>query len=105
MIRNVSLLGSFVWSKSIDDADSVIPGLFDSIGAQDERNLRLERGLSFFDVRKRVSARGQRSGGRRSGRAGRDEAPVIFVDWNVPLSLVGADHPNKAVARRRLEPV
>jgi hypothetical protein len=51
----VALLGSFVWSKSIDDADSIIPGLFDSIGAQDERNLRLERGLSFFDVGRRVS--------------------------------------------------
>ena len=26
-----SLLASFVWSKSIDDADSVIPGLFESV--------------------------------------------------------------------------
>ncbi len=30
-------------------------GNFDSFGAQDERNLRLERGLSFFDVRCRLS--------------------------------------------------
>jgi hypothetical protein len=52
----LSLLASFVWSKSIDDADSPIPGLFDAVGAQDERNLRLERGLSFFDVGRRVSA-------------------------------------------------
>ncbi|MBZ5576361.1 MAG: TonB-dependent receptor [Acidobacteriia bacterium] len=51
-----SLLASFVWSKSIDDADSVIPGLFDSVGAQDERNLRLERGLSFDNPGRRVSA-------------------------------------------------
>jgi hypothetical protein len=51
-----SLLASFVWSKSIDDADSVIPGLFDSVGAQDERNLRLERGLSFFNAGRRLSA-------------------------------------------------
>ena len=51
-----SLLASFVWSKSIDDADGVIPGLFDSVGAQDERNLRLERGLSFFNAGRRVSA-------------------------------------------------
>jgi hypothetical protein len=51
-----SMLGSFAWAKSIDDADSVIPGQFDSFGAQDERNLRLERGLSFFDVRRRLSA-------------------------------------------------
>ncbi len=52
----LAFLASFVWSKSIDDADSVIPGLFDSFGAQDERNLRLERGLSFFHVGRRVSA-------------------------------------------------
>ena len=31
-------------------------GLFESFGAQDERNLRLERGLSFFNVGRRVSA-------------------------------------------------
>jgi hypothetical protein len=52
----LSFLSSFVWSKSIDDADSVIPGLGDSVGAQDERNLRLERGLSVFDVGRRLSA-------------------------------------------------
>jgi hypothetical protein len=52
----LSFLASFVWSKSIDDADSIVPGFFESAGAQDERNLRLERGLSFFDVRRRVSA-------------------------------------------------
>jgi len=50
------LLASFVWSKSIDDADSVIPGFYDSFGAQDERNLRLERGLSFSNVGRRLSA-------------------------------------------------
>jgi hypothetical protein len=53
--RRLGFLATLAWSKSIDDADSVIPGLFDSVGAQDERNLRLERGLSFFDVRRRVS--------------------------------------------------
>jgi hypothetical protein len=54
--KSLSFLGSFVWSKSIDDADSVVPGLFASSGAQDERNLSLERGLSFFNVGRRVSA-------------------------------------------------
>jgi hypothetical protein len=54
--RHLGFLASFVWSKSIDDADSVVPGLFESFGAQDERNLRLERGLSFFNVGRRVSA-------------------------------------------------
>jgi len=28
---------------------------------------------------------------------------VIFVDSNIPMYLVGADHPNKDVARRLLE--
>jgi len=52
----LSLLASFVWSKSFDDADSVIQGLYDSVGAQDERNLRLERGLSFFNPGRRIAA-------------------------------------------------
>ena len=56
MSTRLSLLASFVWAKSIDDADSVIPGLYDSVGAQDERNLRLERGLSFAGVGRRISA-------------------------------------------------
>jgi hypothetical protein len=51
----LSVLASFAWSKSIDDADSLVPGVFQSFGAQDERNLRLERGLSFHDVRKRAA--------------------------------------------------
>ncbi|MBS1787174.1 MAG: TonB-dependent receptor [Acidobacteria bacterium] len=53
---DLSFLASFVWSKSIDDGDTVLNGLFDSSTAQDERNLHLERGLSFFDVRRRLSA-------------------------------------------------
>jgi outer membrane receptor protein involved in Fe transport len=52
---DLAFLASFVWSKSIDDGDTVLNGLFDSVTAQDERNLQLERGLSFFDVRRRVS--------------------------------------------------
>jgi hypothetical protein len=52
----LSLLASFVWSKSLDDADSVIQGLYDSVGAQDERNLRLERGLSFANPGRRIAA-------------------------------------------------
>jgi outer membrane receptor protein involved in Fe transport len=56
MSSRLSLLASFVWSKSIDDADSVIPGLYDSVGAQDERNLRLERGLSFDNPGRRITA-------------------------------------------------
>ncbi len=53
--KRLSFLASFVWAKSIDDADSPVVGNYDSFGAQDERNLHLERGLSFFDVRYRLS--------------------------------------------------
>ena len=52
----LTVLGSFVWSKSIDDANSPIVGLYDSVGAQDERNLHLERALSFFNVGRRIAA-------------------------------------------------
>jgi hypothetical protein len=50
----LTLLSSFVWSKSIDDADSPIVGSYDSAGAQDERNLHLERSLSFANVGRRL---------------------------------------------------
>ena len=53
--KRLSFLASFVWAKSIDDADSPVVGNYDSFGAQDERNLHLERGLSFFDVRCRLT--------------------------------------------------
>jgi hypothetical protein len=56
MSARLSFLSSFVWSKSIDDADTIIPGFYDSVGAQDERNLRLERGLSVFNVGRRISS-------------------------------------------------
>ncbi len=55
LTKRLSFLVSFVWAKSIDDADSPVVGNYDSFGAQDERNLHLERGLSFFDVRYRLA--------------------------------------------------
>lgn len=54
--KGLAFLASFVWAKSIDNADDLISGQYESWGAQDERNLRLERGLSFFDVRYRFSS-------------------------------------------------
>jgi Carboxypeptidase regulatory-like domain/TonB dependent receptor len=55
MSNGLAFLTSFVWAKSIDNADDLIQGQYESWGAQDERNLHLERGLSFFDVRYRFS--------------------------------------------------
>ncbi len=54
--RSLSFLASFVWAKSLDDSSTVIPTLFASGGAQDERNLRLERAPSAFNVGRRFSA-------------------------------------------------
>ncbi len=53
--KSLTFLASYVWSKSIDDADNVNIGFFEAVGAQNENNLRLERGLSFFNVPRRVS--------------------------------------------------
>jgi len=81
-----AFLASFAWAKSIDDADSPIPGQFESFGAQDERNLRLERGLSFFDVRARLSAgvvyplpRGWELSGLLTLQSGTPLNPVYFA--------------------------
>jgi Carboxypeptidase regulatory-like domain/TonB dependent receptor len=54
--NSLSFVASYVWSKSIDDADSILAGSFEGAGAQDENNLRLERGLSFSNVPRRLSA-------------------------------------------------
>jgi hypothetical protein len=53
---SLSFINSFTWAKSIDDSDVPIEDLYQSPGPQDERNLKLERGLSSFDVRKRFSS-------------------------------------------------
>jgi hypothetical protein len=53
---NFYFFASFSLAKSIDDADGILPGFYDSLPAQDERNLRAERALSFFDVRKRFTS-------------------------------------------------
>jgi hypothetical protein len=53
---NVSFTNAFTWGKSIDDSDIPVQDIYQNPGAQDERNLRLERGLSFFDIRKRFTS-------------------------------------------------
>ena len=83
--RNLTFLASYVWSKSIDDADSVIPGLFDSGGAQDERNLRLERALSFFNVPRRLS------GGAVYNLPGPKQLRGAFQGWQLSGNLTVQD--------------
>jgi hypothetical protein len=53
--RGVTALGSYTWSKSIDDASSFFLSSGDANYPQDSRNARLERGLSGFDLRHRFS--------------------------------------------------
>jgi hypothetical protein len=85
MSRGLAFLASFVWSKSIDDADTIIPGFFESAGAQDERNLRLERGLSFFDVRRRFSA------GILFEIPAAAFARPVFSDWSIASTVTLQD--------------
>jgi outer membrane receptor protein involved in Fe transport len=73
----LSFLASFVWAKSIDDGDTVLAGLFDSVTAQDERDLSQERGLSFFDVRKRLSV------GFTYNLPGSRALYHLFSDWQI----------------------
>ncbi len=77
MNRRLSFLFSYVWSKSIDDATSVIVGLYDSAGAQNENNLRSERGLSFFNVPRRIS------GGFTFNLPGVRQAQWLTCNWQL----------------------
>jgi hypothetical protein len=51
----LSLLASYTWSKSIDDASGFFPAAGDANFPQDSRTLAGERARSNFDVRQRLS--------------------------------------------------
>ena len=51
----LSLLASYTWSKSIDDASGFFSSSGDANYPQDSYNLKAERGRSNFDVRNRFS--------------------------------------------------
>jgi Carboxypeptidase regulatory-like domain len=51
----LSLLGSYTWAKSIDDASGIFSSTGDPNFPQDSYNLRAERGRSNFDVKHRFS--------------------------------------------------
>ena len=53
--RGLSLLASYTWSKSIDDASNFFTSAGDPNFPQDSFNTRAERGRSNFDVRHRLS--------------------------------------------------
>src|SRR5262249_45891244 len=51
----LTLLGSYTWSKSIDDASGFFSSAGDPNFPQDSYNMRAERGRSNFDLRHRLS--------------------------------------------------
>jgi hypothetical protein len=51
----LSLLGSYTWAKSIDNASGIFSSAGDPNFPQDSYNMRAERGRSNFDVRHRLS--------------------------------------------------
>jgi Carboxypeptidase regulatory-like domain/TonB dependent receptor len=53
--RGLALLGSYTWSKSIDDASNFFTSAGDPNFPQNSYDLRAERALSNFDVRHRLS--------------------------------------------------
>jgi hypothetical protein len=55
MSHGLSLLGSYTWAKSIDNASGIFSSTGDPNFPQDSYNLRAERGRSNFDVRHRFS--------------------------------------------------
>ncbi len=73
--HGLSFINSLTVGKSIDDSDIPVSDVYQNPGAQDERNLRAERGLSFFDIRRRF---------------------VSSVVWEPPIGT-GQAHLNKGV--------
>ena len=55
LANGLSVLASYTWSKSIDDASDFFSSTGDANFPQDSYNLRAERGLSNFDIRSRLS--------------------------------------------------
>ncbi len=53
--HGLAALASYTWSKSIDDASGFFSTTGDTNYPQDSHNVNLERGLSDFDVRQRLS--------------------------------------------------
>ena len=52
--RGFGFLGAYTWSKSIDNASSLLRTASEPAFPQDSYNLRAERGLSSFDARHRM---------------------------------------------------
>jgi hypothetical protein len=98
--KSLQFQGSYTWAKAIDDADNNVQGLYDNFGAQDERNLRLERGLSFYDVRNRLTFNAQYDlpfgAGRRWAASG--VAAHVLGGWQLAgITLLQGGMPSNPV--------
>jgi hypothetical protein len=52
--RGFSVIGSYTWSKSIDDTSGIRSQSYDTLFPQNSYCIQCERGLSAFDVRQRL---------------------------------------------------
>lgn len=55
LVKGLSMLTTYAWAKSIDDASGFFSSAGDPNFPQDSRNVRLERARSNFDVRQRLN--------------------------------------------------
>lgn len=98
--KTLQFQASYTWAKAIDDSDNNVQGLYDNYPAQDERNLRLERGLSFYDVRNRLTFNAQYNlpfgTGRRWASSG--AAASVFGGWQLAgITLLQGGMPSNPV--------
>ena len=91
MARGFSAGGTYTYSKSIDNAGSIGGGA--QVVAQDDTNLRAERGLSSFDQRHKLSADGMLElpwGEGRRWMTRPSVARTAFGDWMVQTTITAA---------------
>jgi hypothetical protein len=118
----LSVIGSYTWSKSIDDTSGIRPGPSDFLYPQNSDCIRCERGLSGFDVRHRMVASalydlpvgkgrllnignaalngivgGWQAGGILTLQSGAPGSLMVLVD-NAGTTVTSSDRPNSTGA-------
>ncbi|HEU4388452.1 MAG TPA: TonB-dependent receptor [Blastocatellia bacterium] len=97
LTRGLSMLGTYTWSKSIDDSSDPYGFTGDSGYPQDSNNVKAERALSIFDVRRQFTfactyalpfngkawVTGWELGGILSLRSGQPFTPILGFDPTV----------------------
>ncbi len=91
MARGFSAGGTYTYSKSIDNASSIGGG--SQVVAQDDTNLRAERGLSSFDQRHKLSADGMWElpwGEGRRWMTRPSATRIAFGNWMLQTTITAA---------------